>query len=116
MFPGICGSTDTVIDVYLDVIQDIACHPLYAKRDGNPRNGGADRPRHRSVPVHRLRQELASHLQLEPDSVVQDFDEPDVARGTVSSRNAQVNLVDLDQSNNVSFNLVANFRSICLAN
>ena len=85
IYPGIIGATDTVIDCYLDVIQDIACHPLYQGR-GQPFQPGNERQRHRSVPVHRLHQELASHLNLEPDSI-QDFNEtPGAARGTISSR------------------------------
>ena len=85
IYPGIIGATDTVIDCYLDLIQDIACHPLYQER-GQAFQPGNDRQRHRSVPVHRLHQELPTHLNLEPDSV-QDFNEtPGVARGTVSSR------------------------------
>ena len=105
VFPGICGATDTIIDVYLDCIHDIACHPLYAKRDGGAQPGGGERPRHRSVPVHRLRQELASHLQLEPDSAVLDFnDSPAAARGTVASRRGPSLDVSrsLDPLNNVS--------------
>ena len=106
VYPGICGSTDTIIDCYVDKILDIACHPLYGRRESSP-GGAEDRPRHRSVPVHRLRQELASNLQLEPDSVM---DDPGVARGTAPSRNVMPldNSQQLDDFNNASFEVSIN--------
>lgn len=105
VYPGICGSTDTIIDCYIDKILDIACHPLYGRRESGQQGGAEDRPRHRSVPVHRLRQEMASNLQLEPDSVIE---EPGLARGTAPSRNVmplESTMQQFDDLNNASFNV-----------
>ena len=72
-----------MVDVYLDAIADIACHPLYSTRETPLQPNGVDRQRHRSMPVHRLVNEMASNLHLEADSI-QDL--PEGARGTAISR------------------------------
>ena len=67
--------------------------------------------------MHRLHQELPTHLNLEPDSV-QDYNEtPGVARGTVSSRRHRRDLAEmqssvgqlLNESNVVSKSIFLNF-------
>ena len=67
MFPGINWRYETTVDVYLDVIHDLTCHPHYVTVTAPP-NG---RVRGRSVPTHRLNMDLASNLTLEPESVME---------------------------------------------
>lgn len=85
VYPGMCSNTDTVCDVYLDLCQDIAVHPLYCQRSTPRVNDGTDKNRHRSMPVRRLVSELASNLNLEPDSLANDAI-PESGRGTILGR------------------------------
>ena len=98
MYPGICASSDTIIDIYIDAVEDVAVHPLYSQREIPFQPNGGDRQRHRSVPVHRLINELHSHMNLEVDSINPDTAEG--ARGAKASRpNMQMDLSQLDDSN-----------------
>ena len=83
VYPGICASTDTLIDIYLDSCEDLALHPLYSQRETPFQANGQDKQRHRSMPVHRLVQEMHSHLNLEPDSLAT---QEEVQRGNHASR------------------------------
>ena len=105
MHPGIVSSTDTIIDVFLDLCQDVACHPLYHSRDSG-QNGGVERPRPRSMPVHRLISEMASGMNLEASSMVDAAHEN--ARGTVTSR--AIDEHDMEVSFSARYVCPVNFR------
>ena len=73
VYPGICASNDTLVDIYIDACEDVAMHPLYSQREVPFQPGnGADKQRLRSMPVHRLVREMASNLNLEPESFAQE--------------------------------------------
>ena len=73
VYPGICASSDTLVDIYIDACEDVALHPLYSQREVPFQPGhGVDKQRHRSMPVHRLVREMASNLNLEPESFAQE--------------------------------------------
>ena len=55
------------MDVYLDVVCDLTCHPHYVSLATPP----SGRVRGRSVPTHRLNMDLAENLTLEPESVME---------------------------------------------
>ena len=98
VYPGICASSDTIVDIFIDAVEDVAVHPLYSQREVPFQAGnGGDKQRHRSMPVHRLLNELHSHMNLEADSLASDTAEG--ARGAKSSRpNMQMELSQLDHS------------------
>lgn len=98
VYPGICASTDTLVDIYIDLCEDVALHPLYSQREVpfQPGNGN-DKQRHRSMPVHRLVHEMASQLNLEAESFA-----PEEVRGARASRPTMVSeMAQFDQSINV---------------
>ena len=68
MFPGIDFASETMIDLYIDLVTDLTLHPLYNQRSvvQGPRDG---RPRGRSLPIHRLDMNLPEDLNLEADSM-----------------------------------------------
>ena len=72
VYPGINWKTETTVDVYIDKVVDLTCHPLYSSLL-NPSNS---RSRGRSVPTHRLNVDLAEGLSLEVDSMVEPARDP----------------------------------------
>ena len=99
VYPGICAASDTIVDIYIDACEDVAVHPLYSQRETPFQPGsGHDKQRHRSMPVHRLVHEMASHLNLEPESYAQEN-----GRGARASRpNIETEMSRFDESYNES--------------